>query len=109
MPDGGPAEASLAADYNAEMVEHIDACPTYATAHLSSATRRTSSTTSRPGPADIREWTEQHYDFTGYVTGFDPSRHRRPRELRASLGYATTNGLPRHRRRVGRRQSLLRA
>ena len=31
----------------------------------------------------IRDWTEQHYDFAGYVTGFDP------RELgdRAALGY----------------------
>ncbi len=31
----------------------------------------------------IRDWTEQHYDFAGYVTGFDPS------ELgdRAELGY----------------------
>ena len=22
----------------------------------------------------IRDWTEQHYDFAGYVTGFDPAR-----------------------------------
>src|SRR5439155_19167408 len=31
----------------------------------------------------IRDWTEQHYDFAGYVTGFDP------RELgdREALGY----------------------
>ena len=27
----------------------------------------------------IRDWTEAHYDFAGYVTGFDPARVRRPR------------------------------
>src|SRR5215216_2957879 len=25
-----------------------------------------------PGLPGIREWTERHYDFAGYVTGFDP-------------------------------------
>src|ERR1700722_2184928 len=36
-----------------------------------------------PGLPPIRDWTEQHYDFAGYITGFDP------RELgdRAALGY----------------------
>jgi predicted glycosyltransferase len=36
-----------------------------------------------PGLPQIREWTEQHYDFAGYVTGFDP-RQLQDREL---LGY----------------------
>ncbi len=27
-----------------------------------------------PGLPPIRDWTEQHYDFAGYVTGFDPRR-----------------------------------
>jgi len=27
-----------------------------------------------PGLPAIRDWTEQHYDFAGYVTGFDPAR-----------------------------------
>jgi predicted glycosyltransferase len=31
----------------------------------------------------IRNWTEQHYDFAGYVTGFDPRDHGD----RAALGY----------------------
>jgi predicted glycosyltransferase len=36
-----------------------------------------------PGLPLIRDWTEQHYDFAGYVTGFDP------RQLgdRQALGY----------------------
>jgi predicted glycosyltransferase len=27
-----------------------------------------------PGLPQIRSWTEQHYDFAGYITGFDPGR-----------------------------------
>ena len=26
-----------------------------------------------PGLPPIREWTERHYSFSGYVTGFDPA------------------------------------
>ncbi|MGH3090894.1 MAG: glycosyltransferase, partial [Gaiellaceae bacterium] len=33
----------------------------------------------------IRDWTEQHYDFAGYVTGFEPVADRE--RLRAELGY----------------------
>ena len=38
---------------------------------------------SAPACPTIREWTEEHYDFAGYVTGFDPG------DLgdRAALGY----------------------
>jgi UDP-N-acetylglucosamine:LPS N-acetylglucosamine transferase len=27
-----------------------------------------------PGLPPIREWTEQHYDYAGYITGFDPNQ-----------------------------------
>ena len=37
----------------------------------------------------IRDWTEEHFDFAGYVTGFDPAAVRRPGgAARASSGYA---------------------
>jgi len=36
-----------------------------------------------PGLPRIRDWTEQHYDFAGYITGFDPRRVGG----RAELGY----------------------
>ena len=42
MEDGGSHESYLTADYNAEMVEHIDAHPGSATARCSWATRTTS-------------------------------------------------------------------
>ena len=81
MHDGGEHEAFLTADYNAEMIEHIARLPaTSATARSSSATLTTSSPT-RFGPElpPIRDWTEAHYDFAGYVTGLRPGRLRRPR------------------------------
>jgi predicted glycosyltransferase len=34
-----------------------------------------------PGLPLIRDWTEQHYDFAGYVTGFDPRQLADRREL----------------------------
>ncbi|HEY3050846.1 MAG TPA: glycosyltransferase, partial [Gaiellaceae bacterium] len=35
----------------------------------------------------IRDWTEQHYDFAGYVSGFDPEALADRERLRAELGY----------------------
>ena len=74
MPDGGEREAFLTADYNAEMIEHIARFP------------RVRDRAIFVGNADdivpdafgpdlplIRDWTEEHFDFTGYVTGFDPA------------------------------------
>jgi len=41
-----------------------------------------------PGLPPIREWTEKHFRFSGYVTGFDPSPLiERRDELRRELGY----------------------
>ena len=41
-----------------------------------------------PGLPLIRDWTEEHYDLTGYVTGFDPADFSDREALRAELGYA---------------------
>jgi pimeloyl-ACP methyl ester carboxylesterase/predicted glycosyltransferase len=88
MPDGGPREAYLTADYNAEMIEHI------------ARYRRTRDRALFVGnPGDIvperfgpdlpmiREWTEQHFDFTGYISGFDPAQFADRQKLRDELGY----------------------
>ena len=84
MEDGGSGEAFLTADYNAEMIEHIARFP-----------RLRDRAVFVGNPDDIvpdafgpelpliRDWTEQHYDFAGYVTGFDP----RTLGDRAKLGY----------------------
>jgi pimeloyl-ACP methyl ester carboxylesterase len=89
MEDGGEREAFVAADYNAEMIEHI------------ARFRRVRDGAIFVGNADdivpesfgpdlplIRDWTEQHYDFAGYVTGFDPAAFADREALRADLGYA---------------------
>src|SRR5205814_6537475 len=36
----------------------------------------------------IRDWTEENYDFAGYITGFDPAEFGDTQALRAELGYA---------------------
>ncbi|HEY7730503.1 MAG TPA: alpha/beta fold hydrolase [Gaiellaceae bacterium] len=88
MPDGGDREAFLTGDYNEEMIEHIarvprvrdqavfvgnpeDIVPERFAAHL----------------PWIREWTEEHFSFAGYVTGFDPAGLADRAALRAELGY----------------------
>jgi predicted glycosyltransferase len=42
------------------------------------------------GPAlpGVREWTEKHFDFVGYVTGFNPADVADTAAVRAELGYA---------------------
>jgi pimeloyl-ACP methyl ester carboxylesterase/predicted glycosyltransferase len=88
MPDGGDHEAFLTGDYNEEMIEHIarfprvrdravfvgnpdDIVPERFASHL----------------PWIRNWTEEHYSFAGYVTGFDPAEFADRAALRAELAY----------------------
>ena len=80
MPEGGEHEATLTTDYNAEMIEQIERFGRIRDrAHLRRQPRRHRPRPVRRRPAAIRDWTEQHYDFAGYVTGLRPRRRRRPR------------------------------
>ena len=84
MPDGGPREAFVTADYNAEMIEHIARYPRVRDRAIFVGDPDDIVPDGfGPGLPLIRDWTEQHYDFAGYVTGFDP------RQLgdRQALGY----------------------
>ena len=84
MPDGGPPEAFVTADYNAEMIEHIARYPRIRDrAIFVGDPGDIVPDAFGPGLPLIRDWTEQHYDFAGYITGFDP------RQLgdRHALGY----------------------
>ena len=75
MPDGGEPEALLAADYNAEMIEHIARYPRIRDrAIFVGDPDDIVPNAFGPGLPQIRDWTEQHYDFAGYITGFDPGR-----------------------------------
>ncbi|MGH2926178.1 MAG: alpha/beta fold hydrolase [Solirubrobacterales bacterium] len=89
MPDGGEREAFLAADYNAEMVEHIAAHPQVRDRSIFVG-NPDDIVDERLGPdlPMIREWTEQHFDFAGYVSGFDPAEVADREALRAELDYA---------------------
>src|SRR5438105_2218646 len=88
MADGGEREAFVTADYNAEMIEHIARFP------------RIRDRAIFVGDADdvvadafgpelplIRDWTEEHFSFAGYVTGFDPADLADREALRVRLGY----------------------
>ncbi len=90
MPDGGERERFLTADYNAEMIEHIARYPRI---------RDRAVFVGNPddivphdfGPSlpNIRAWTEQHYSFSGYITGFDPAAFEDMEAVRADLGYGS--------------------
>ncbi|HSI92909.1 MAG TPA: alpha/beta fold hydrolase [Jiangellaceae bacterium] len=89
MPAGGPREAALTADYNAEMLQHIERHPgvrdrSIFVGDLDDVVDLPFG----PGLPSIREWTAAHYGFAGYITGFDPAALPDRAELRAELGYA---------------------
>jgi pimeloyl-ACP methyl ester carboxylesterase len=88
MADGGDPEAFLTGDYNEEMIEHIARHP-----------RVRDQAVFVGNPEDIvperfaphlpwiREWTEEHFSFSGYITGFDPAEFADRAALRDELGY----------------------
>jgi pimeloyl-ACP methyl ester carboxylesterase/predicted glycosyltransferase len=88
MPDGGAYEQYLTADYNAEMIGHIARHP-----HVRDRALFVGNPEDivpdrfGPGLPEIRVWTEAHYAFTGYVSGFDPAALGERDALRAELGY----------------------
>ena len=90
MADGGEREAFLTADYNAEMIEHIARFPRVRDrAIFVGDAGDIVPDDFGPGLPVIRDWTEQHYDFAGYVTGFTPESLGDHDALRNELGFAS--------------------
>jgi hypothetical protein len=89
MPDGGDHEAFLTADYNAEMIEQVERFPRIRDrAIFVGEPDDIVPDAFGPDLPDIRDWTERHYAFSGYITGFDPSPLiERRDDLRRELGY----------------------
>ncbi len=88
MPDGGGREVSLTADYNAEMIEHVERFPRLRDLSVFVGDPEDIvPSTFGPGLPSIREWTNAHYAFCGYVTGFDPASLGDREELRSRLGF----------------------
>ncbi|GAA1934065.1 glycosyltransferase [Nocardioides marmoribigeumensis] len=87
MPGLGAREALLTADYNAEMLEQR-------ARHRRVRDRQVFvgnpddvvDESFGPGLPGIREWTHEHFDFSGYVTGFDPPSAERVARCREELG-----------------------
>jgi pimeloyl-ACP methyl ester carboxylesterase/predicted glycosyltransferase len=88
MPDGGDREAALTADYNLEMIEQVGRFPRL---------RDRAVFVGNPGDVvpdsfgaglpPIRDWVEQHYQFAGYISGYDPPDAAGRAAIRAELGY----------------------
>jgi UDP:flavonoid glycosyltransferase YjiC (YdhE family) len=88
MPEGGEREMFLAADHNAQMVEHVARNP---------GLRDRSIFIGDPGDVvleplgpglpQIRDWTQERFEFAGYITGFDAEEIADRDALRAEFGY----------------------
>jgi pimeloyl-ACP methyl ester carboxylesterase/predicted glycosyltransferase len=88
MPDGGSAEARLTADYNAEMIHHVDS-------HRGVRDRavyvgnlaEVVDDALGPDLPGRREWTAGRFDCSGYILGDDVPRPEDRAALRAELGF----------------------
>jgi predicted glycosyltransferase len=89
MPSGGARESFVAADYNAEMIEHVARYPSMRDRAIFVGDPE-DIVPLRFGDdlPEIRAWTEQHFAFAGYISGFDPARLGDRDELRDELGFA---------------------
>ena len=88
MPDGSDHEAFLTNDYNAEMIDHIATFPRIRDRSIFVGNPNdVVADTFGPGLPKIRDWTESHFDFSGYITGFSPPTPDEVAVWRAELGY----------------------
>ena len=88
MPDGGESEGALTADYNADMIEQIARYPRVRDRAIFVGNDADIVPDAfGPGLPSIRDWTKAHFDFAGYVTGFDPAEFADRERIRAELGY----------------------
>ncbi|HEY2652809.1 MAG TPA: alpha/beta fold hydrolase [Solirubrobacteraceae bacterium] len=90
MEDGGERERFLTSDYNAEMIEQIARFPRVRdrAIFVGDPDDIVPEQFGSELPA-IRDWTEEHFSFAGYVTGFDPAQFADRDVLRDELGYGS--------------------
>ncbi len=87
MPDLGERERLLTADYNAEMLEQRARYGRIRDRQVFVGNPDDVVDESfGPGLPNIREWTTAHYDFSGYVTGFEPPTPEERARTRRELG-----------------------
>jgi predicted glycosyltransferase len=88
MPAGGEREAFLTADYNAEMIGHVESRPqTRDRAIFVGNPRDIAPLGFGPDLPVMRDWIPKHFDFSGYVIGEHPSTFGPREELRRRAGY----------------------
>jgi pimeloyl-ACP methyl ester carboxylesterase/predicted glycosyltransferase len=88
MPGAGQHEAFLTADYNAEMIEQIARHPRVRDrAIFVGDPEDIVPDRFGPGLPKIRDWTEEHYSFAGYITGFNEADLTDRATIREELGY----------------------
>lgn len=88
MPSGGAEEAAITADDNEEMIRHVERYPRVRDrAIFVGDPEDIVPDAFGPDLPGIREWTEAHFEFGGYVTGFDPGELGDRPALRRELGY----------------------
>jgi pimeloyl-ACP methyl ester carboxylesterase len=89
MPALGERDVELTADYNAEMIEHVERFP-WVRDRAIFIGRPTDVVpgTFGPGLPEMRPWTERHYRFTGgYIMGPDQPAAGDRAELRRRFGF----------------------
>jgi pimeloyl-ACP methyl ester carboxylesterase/predicted glycosyltransferase len=88
MPGNGAREASLAADYNAEMIGHVERNGGVRDRAIFVGTPEDIIPMSfgKDLPA-MRDWVPKHFDFAGYIIGEHPRNFPSRADLRQSLGY----------------------
>ncbi|WP_402467610.1 alpha/beta fold hydrolase [Isoptericola aurantiacus] len=88
MPDGGEHEAALTADYNAEMIAQRARFRTLRDRSIFVGNPDdVVPEPFGPGLPTIREWTQENFEFAGYVTGFTVPGPEESARLRARLGF----------------------
>ncbi|MGQ0465604.1 MAG: alpha/beta fold hydrolase [Sporichthyaceae bacterium] len=89
MPAGGEREVALTADYNLEMLTQVERYRRIRDAAIFVGDPEDVVPHDfGPGLPNIREWTERHFDFCGYVTGFEPLNEQARAAVRAEFGIA---------------------
>lgn len=87
IPDKGPIDVAWATEWNAQMLDHVERHP---------QVRDVSVFVGDPddvidvpfgsGLPSMHEWTAANYEFSGYITGFDPSELEDRDTVRARFG-----------------------
>ena len=86
MADGH--EAHLTADYNAEMIEHVARYPRIRDRSIFVGNvGDVVPDAFGPDLPKISDWTSEHFDFSGYITGFVPPAPDEAAAWRRELGY----------------------